>query len=380
MKKLLPLVLFLVLCTMMVTTTNVTSKIPNPPAGSAGDPASGGSTCTGGGCHSGNDIADSTKWTLGMDTVSSATLPAVFSNVTTYIPGKTYFMSFTNTGTSARYGFQLIAEDNTTNNNTAGTFTATDATHTRLVSGYMGHRNAGSYSTWTFKWTAPATNVGPVTFWCVGMYSNNNGSESGDLVYKFSKTLNPYTAPAVVKPVAAFTANTLSGTTSTVFTLTDQSTNAPTSWQWTCTPANATYVGGTSSTSQNPQVQFSAPGQYTVKLRAANAGGADSITKTAYITVGPNGIDEINSTVSAVKAFPVPMSGNMNVSFDLNEASPVTINLVSLNGEVVKNLYNEKASAGTFNHSFDVSDLTMGVYLLQIKTAGTYINKQVVKL
>ncbi|KAA5537364.1 PKD domain-containing protein [Taibaiella lutea] len=89
-------------------------------------------------------------------------------------------------------------------------------------------------------------------------------------------------------PDAAFTANNLNPTTgiSTV-TLTDQSINAPAAWQWAITPNTVTYQNGTSATSQNPQVLFTANGTYTVKLKVTNAFGADSLTQTNYITASP---------------------------------------------------------------------------------------------
>ncbi len=60
----------------------------------------------------------------------------------------------------------------------------------------------------------------------------------------------------------------------------DSSDNYPTSWQWTFTGAAAENV-----TSQHPLVTYNVPGTYTVKLKAANSGGSDSLTKNAYITV-----------------------------------------------------------------------------------------------
>src|SRR5262249_55481423 len=61
----------------------------------------------------------------------------------------------------------------------------------------------------------------------------------------------------------------------------DQSTNNPTSWQWS-------FPGGTpsSSTEQNPtNICYNLPGTYDVTLITTNAYGSDTLTLNNYITV-----------------------------------------------------------------------------------------------
>ena len=88
-----------------------------------------------------------------------------------------------------------------------------------------------------------------------------------------------------VAPDVEFTADiTLPGIGQTVI-FTDNSFNTPTSWSWSFTPSTVTYVNGTSSTSQNPQVQFSSDGYYTVQLSATNIYGSDTESKNNYILV-----------------------------------------------------------------------------------------------
>jgi PKD repeat protein len=70
-------------------------------------------------------------------------------------------------------------------------------------------------------------------------------------------------------------------------TLTDLSANCPTSWQWAFSPTTVVYVDGTSSASQNPHVQFTVPGVYSVTLTSSNIFGTGTLTKTDYITVSP---------------------------------------------------------------------------------------------
>lgn len=65
----------------------------------------------------------------------------------------------------------------------------------------------------------------------------------------------------------------------------DMTTKDPTIWLWSISPAGYTYVSGTNATSQNPQVQFTAYGNYSVQLIATNSYGSDTLLRTNYISV-----------------------------------------------------------------------------------------------
>jgi PKD repeat protein len=82
---------------------------------------------------------------------------------------------------------------------------------------------------------------------------------------------------------AAFSASSTAPCLNSTVTFTDNSGSA-TSWAWSFSPTTVTYVNGTSASSQNPQVQFTAAGNYTVSLTATNADGSDDEVKTNYIT------------------------------------------------------------------------------------------------
>jgi PKD repeat protein len=69
--------------------------------------------------------------------------------------------------------------------------------------------------------------------------------------------------------------------------LSDLSTKSPTSWNWAITPSTYSFINGTSSTSQNPEVSFSAYGAYTITLIASNTYGADTIVFANAVTVSP---------------------------------------------------------------------------------------------
>jgi PKD repeat protein len=117
-------------------------------------------------------------------------------------------------------------------------------------------------------------------FWFTTEY-NISTSQKGTRIASFK-----FAAP----PVADFIANNTHPANSlTTVIFTDQSTNSPTTWNWTFTPNTVTYVSG-NSTSQNPQVRFNNPGAYTVSLYVTNAYGNDTETKTDYIHVGQPGL------------------------------------------------------------------------------------------
>jgi uncharacterized repeat protein (TIGR01451 family) len=114
-----------------------------------------------------------------------------------YTPGQTYQITVTHTNpdpSRIRWGFQLTALD--TSDEKAGNFTSLDGT-TQIITGgpggnrqYIEHTANGTFigqqntASWIFNWTAPATDVGFVTFYAAGNQANNDGNTSGDYIYK----------------------------------------------------------------------------------------------------------------------------------------------------------------------------------------------------
>jgi len=93
-------------------------------------------------------------------------------------------------------------------------------------------------------------------------------------------------SPPNAPPVADFSSPLTSPCQGGASVFNDLSTNGPTSWHWSFSPATISYVGGTNANSQNPIVQFNATGNYSVTLIAINQYGSDTLTKINYIIVG----------------------------------------------------------------------------------------------
>ena len=135
-------------------------------AGKTGAP--GEANCTQ--CHSGTALSG-----VGTNTL-------IFSGANDeYVPGQTYTFSL-DVLNSASTGFQMTGLDNA--NDKAGSFTAGTGSNIQTSSGkeYINHSNA-SVSSWTFDWTAPATDVGDVTFYLASNKANGDNSTSGDDIY-----------------------------------------------------------------------------------------------------------------------------------------------------------------------------------------------------
>jgi len=92
-------------------------------------------------------------------------------------------------------------------------------------------------------------------------------------------------------PLAAdFSVDNTAPPKNTTVQFTDLTAGNPTSWAWSFDRASVTFVNGTNATSQNPQVQFTDGGPYTVTLIASNGSGSSMKIKTDYIWAGTPGL------------------------------------------------------------------------------------------
>ena len=119
-------------------------------------------------------------------------------------------------------------------------------------------------------------------------------------------------------PIAEFNSNTTSGASPLTVNFFDQSTNNPTTWNWS-------FPGGTPSTSteQNPTVVYNNTGTYSVTLNVTNAAGNNTKTKTGYINVSNELIAPVAEFSSNVQTGQTPLNVQFN---DLSTNSPTAWN------------------------------------------------------
>ena len=163
------------------------------------------------------------------------------------------------------------------------------------------------------------------TFWYTTEYIGTSGSRNWKTriaSFKFDP----------IAPVAGFTVNNTLPCLNETSLFTDQSSGLATSWSWTVTPATHVFVDGTTNTSQNPHIQFTALGTYTVALTATNTQGSNTLTKTNYITVNAANSDFTVASQTVVIGIPTTFTdastcGISSWSWNFGAgASPATAN------------------------------------------------------
>jgi hypothetical protein len=232
----------------------------------------------------------------------------------------------------------------------------------------------------TFTFTVPAGAVtGTVTMRCRISYQPDDGPIDPCGVTTWGEvedySINIVPASGGSAPVAQFVANQTNVVEGTVVNFTDQSTNSPTSWAWTITPASGwSYSGGSTASSQNPAVLFSTAGTYTVMLTATNATGSDSETKTSYITVTEAGIGFEENDLSKISIYPNPTSGELTVNLSYVNATIESVELRDITGRVIA----VKSVTGAFVE-FDLAKEASGIYFVKVNSANSTITKKIVK-
>ena len=272
-----------------------------------------------------------------------------------YTPGQTYDITVTHStadATRVRWGFQLTALSSA--DEKAGAFAPADEL-TRVVNGegpfpareYIEHTTAGTFpgqlsgASWSFKWTAPAEDVGPVTFYLAGNQANGDGNSSGDNIYftfksatfqapapDFQVSVSPASRTVVQGASATYTVTVtpLNGFTGTV---TLSAANLPAGATADFQPATVNIDGATPQTST---LTVSTTGATTTGTNIFNidaASGALSHLVQAALNVAAPGNADLAVTQSVS---PNPAQTNADIRYTINVTNngPAAANSVRL--------------------------------------------------
>lgn len=155
------------------------------------------------------------------------------------------------------------------------------------------------------------------------------------------------------------------GTTLATGAATTSNSWAPTSTEWRTETVNI------ASVSNNANVRF----KFTFE-----SGGGNSIYLDDINILGVNGIDAPDAGIQQFSVFPNPLQDNSVVSFSLDNAQDVTLQLFDMSGRLVVDMYNGSLNAG--QHQFPVQTaekLSSGMYFVRLTTAeGRMVTQKLV--
>jgi hypothetical protein len=122
---------------------------------------------------------------------------------------------------------------------------------------------------------------------------------------------------------------------------------------------------GATSAMEDPAHTYAASGAYVVTLIAYSPCGNDTLTETINVTVG---IEDMTPAIANVLAFPNPFSTETTIQVTLNERTNMNVAVFNMEGKMVANLYNGKATDGVHTLKFNAEGQPTGLYFARIVT------------
>jgi hypothetical protein len=180
---------------------------------------------------------------------------------------------------------------------------------------------------------------------------------------------NPVTVFANITPVATIT-ELSSGNGMAVL----QAGPASATYQWLFQAQPNGVYSAEATTTQIDSVTCGDIGEYHTVVVTQN-GCSDTSSRYTVLCVG------ISQLASEIKfnLMPNPASDVLNVSYDLNKTSNISISIIDLTGRKVMNVTNETQNAGDHLQAIRLNELSAGIYLLNLSTEGGSINRKFVK-
>ena len=162
---------------------------------------------------------------------------------------------------------------------------------------------------------------------------------------------------------ADFNANINTGIWPIQVEFSDLTSGMPDSWHWN-------FGDGNTSIEKNPIHTYNNTGLYTVSLEVCNGDVCDTIVKTDYINVLPNGMVEIGVDMSA-KLFPNPNDGNFTLEIADKTSHELQLHIYNSIGELV---YQEAFTTnGRTTKNLRLNNLANGVYFVNLNTQDNIV-------
>jgi hypothetical protein len=107
--------------------------------------------------------------------------------------------------------------------------------------------------------------------------------------------------------------------------------------------------------------------------------GDKALPWTLILSPSPAGISELADSKTNLSFFPNPASDNLNLSYFLEKASTIQIQIFNMEGKKVADLFNQKMDAGAQTYTATLpTDLAKGTYLLNLLVDGQPTMKKLI--
>ena len=98
----------------------------------------------------------------------------------------------------------------------------------------------------------------------------------------------------------------------------------------------------------------------------------------SFTTLDPISVDEIINGFQLEEAMPNPANNYVEISFNLENESVVSLDLFNSNGELIQNIINSERKNGLNKYRVNTEELSAGIYFYTIKVNGTLSTKRFV--
>ncbi len=103
--------------------------------------------------------------------------------------------------------------------------------------------------------------------------------------------------------------------------------------------------------------------QYIAELKAGTGSGGSAVI-------------DVKNDAEIIRVSPNPVYENCDITFTLKERESITINIIDMNGKVVKELFSTIAEAGENVFSFNKANLSTGTYFVHVNSKSTIVKNE----
>ena len=154
------------------------------------------------------------------------------------------------------------------------------------------------------------------------------------------------------------------------------SCNSLTTWGNTNSMPNSTKFSDASismsdyGASGMPKIVVLGGANHTVEYNAISGVTTSAVQQAINSLLSASGIEEItNGTTSKMIVFPNPAANKYSVNYTLDKPSTVSIELYTVNGQLIQTVMTKDQQKGTFSYDFSTeNELENGVYIVKLKT------------